>query len=149
MAAEHAPEIEQLVRTLLDAYRSGDVETLSRFTSSDSAAMLVGSDATEVARGHDAIVAMLGWDVERRAADAPSWAVEEIEAYREGDVGWATILGPYPIGDSKTIPARGSAVFHRQDGEWKIVNWVFSFAVPNEALRPGSAVAAELAVARV
>ena len=82
-------------------------------------------------------------------ADAPGWAIEEIDAYREGDVAWATILGPYPIGDGDAIPARGSVVCRREDGEWKIVNWTFSLAVPNDALEPGSPVVAALAVAHV
>src|SRR5919204_4964798 len=140
MAAEHAPEIEQLVRRLTEAYRKGDVQTLSQLTASDPAALLIGSDSSEVARGHDEIVTMLGGDVEHRPAEAPSWAIEEIGAYREGDVAWATVLGPYPMGGGVMIPARAAAVFHREEGEWKIVSWVFSFAVPNEALSPGSAV---------
>src|SRR3989442_10097543 len=110
--------------------------------------MIVGRDATEVARWHGEIVAMLRGDMEERRPDAPGWTVEDIEAYREGDVAWATILGPYPIGED-AIQARSAVVFRREDGEWKAVNWVFSFAVPNEALQPGSAVLAELAVAHV
>jgi hypothetical protein len=111
--------------------------------------MLVGSDASEVARGRDAVVAMLGGDVEQRPANERTWAVEEIDAYSEGDVGWATILGPYAVGDAEAIPARAAGVFHRENGEWKMVSWVFSFAVPNEALRAGSPVVAQLAVAPV
>ena len=40
-------------------------------------------------------------------------------------------------------------VFRREDGDWKIVNWTFSLAVPNDALEPGSPVLAALAVAHV
>ena len=149
MAVEHAPEIEELVRRLNDAYRRGDVDTVGRSLSSDSATMVVGSDASEITRGRDEAVAMLRGDVEQRPADAPGWAIEEIDAYREGDVAWATILGPYPIGDGDAIPARGSVVCRREDGEWKIVNWTFSLAVPNDALEPGSPVVAALAVAHV
>jgi ketosteroid isomerase-like protein len=148
MAAEHAPEIEELVRTLIDANRSGDIDTLARSTSTDPAATIVGSDASEVAHGHDEIVALLRGDMEQRRSDTPHWQVEDVEAYREGDVAWATILGPYPVGDD-AIQARSAVVFHREDGEWKVVNWTFSFAVPNDALEPGSPVVAALAVAHV
>ena len=149
MTVEHAPEIEELVRKLNDAYRSGDIDTVTRSLSSDSATMVVGSDASEVARGRDEAASMLRGDVDQRPADAPGWSIEEIDAFREGDVAWATVLGPYPIGEADAIPARGSVVFRREDGDWKIVNWTFSLAVPNDALEPGSPVLAALAVAHV
>lgn len=144
MAAERAPDVEQLVRELLRAYQTGDVETISRHTSNDPAAILVGSDAREVARGHDDMVAMIRGDIDQQRSESPRWSPDEIEAYREGDVAWATMLGPYSIGDT-AIPARALGVFRHEDGDLKVVAWVFSFAVPNEALEPGSAVLERLA----
>jgi ketosteroid isomerase-like protein len=147
MAVEPAPEIEQLIRDLSRAYREGDVEFIDRHTSRDSATMVVGSDAREVAHGHDDVVAMMRGDVERRPADTPGWSIQEIDAHREGDVGWATVLGPYPLGDGPAVPARAAVVVHREDGDWKVVSWCFSFAVPNEELQPGSPLVDRLAAA--
>jgi ketosteroid isomerase-like protein len=149
MAAERAPEIEQLVRDLLRGYQEGDVELISRHTSNDPAAISVGSDAGEVMRGYDEIVGLLRGEMEHRTPESPRLTADEIDAYREGDVAWATMLGAYATGEGAAIPARGSAVFHREDGDWKMVAWVFSFAVPNAVLEPDSQVLEQLAVATV
>ncbi len=139
MAAERAPDVEQLIRDMVLAYQQGDLEFISRHTSNDPAAISVGSDAGEIARGHDEIVGLMQGDIEQRTPESPRLSVDEINAYREGDIGWATLFGAYAT-DSGAIPVRGSGVFRREDGDWKMVAWVFSFAVPNEALESGSPV---------
>lgn len=147
MAAERAPEIEQLVRDLMQAYQEGDLELLSRHTSQDPAAISIGTDAREVMRGYDEINGVLRSELEQRTPESPRLTADEIAAYREGDVAWATLLGAYSTGEGAAIPARASAVFHREDGDWKMVAWVLSFAVPNEALEEGSPLLEQLVVA--
>jgi ketosteroid isomerase-like protein len=149
MAAERAPDVEQLIRDMLRAYQEGDVEFISRHTSNDPAAIAVGSDASEIARGHDEIVGLMQGDIEQRTPESPGVSVEEIDAYREGDIAWATMLGAYAGLGGGAIPIRGAGVFRREDGDWKMVAWVFSFAVPNDALEPGSPVLERLTVTTV
>jgi ketosteroid isomerase-like protein len=149
MAAERAPEVEELIRELNRAYNDGDVESIVRRQSKDPAAMAVGSDPNEVARGPDEVASMFRGENEERTPDSPRWSPEEVVAYSEGNVAWATVLGPYEIGGGSALQGRGIGVLHREEGEWKIVSWVFSFAVPNHALEQGSPVVERLATAKV
>lgn len=138
MAVERAPEIEQRLREGTEAFRRRDREFFERFTSRHESAMTVGSDADEVARGHDQIVRIMSMEMDQRSSEYPRLELGKVEAWREGDIGWATSLGEFQLSGEAAIPARTSAVLHREDGEWKMLNWCFSLAVPNEELRPDS-----------
>ena len=56
----------------------------------------------------------------------------EVQAYREGSVGWAADRPTFRLPDGTTLPARLTAVFHREDGAWKMVQSHASFGVRNE-----------------
>jgi hypothetical protein len=149
MPAERAPDVEQLVKDMNRAYKEGDLEFISRHTSKDPAAIAVGSDASEVSRGFDEIVDLMRPELSQRTPDSPALSIDEIDAYREGEIAWATMFGTFAPGENGAIPARAIGVFRREDGDWKMVAWLFSFAVPNEALESGSPVLERLAVAKV
>jgi ketosteroid isomerase-like protein len=134
MPVEPAPEVEQLIRELVAAIGNGEVEAIERTTSADPSALVIGSDATEVARGRDEIVAMMRGEMDARAGEAsPRWTVDTVEAHRDGDVAWATVIGPFRI-EGGTLDARGSGVLRREDGEWRIIQFTASLLVRNEAI---------------
>ena len=54
----------------------------------------------------------------------------EIDAWRQGDVGWATIQAEMLVGDPQ--PIRVSLVCRLEQDEWRIVHQHWSFAVANE-----------------
>jgi hypothetical protein len=58
-------------------------------------------------------------------------------AHREGDIGWAVAEMAAIVGENE-VPTRGTAVLHRENGQWKFVQWTFAVVVPNEVLEPGS-----------
>ena len=58
----------------------------------------------------------------------------EIKAYEEGSVGWGIARPTFILPNGKQIPFRWSAVFHQEDGEWKMVQFHASVGVPNEQL---------------
>ena len=58
----------------------------------------------------------------------------EAEAFREGTVGWGVARPTLTLPAGKAISPRWSAVFHQEDGEWKLVQLHASVGVPNEAL---------------
>jgi ketosteroid isomerase-like protein len=58
--------------------------------------------------------------------------IKELDAFVEGTVGWASSRFRWMSKDGSEIPMRWTAVFHREDGEWKMVQVHASVGVPNE-----------------
>ena len=56
------------------------------------------------------------------------------EAYSEGSVGWVADHPKFKLADGTEIPLRLTAVFHKENNDWKFVQWHFSVGVPNEEL---------------
>ena len=147
MAIERAPEIEAFLREAGAAYQRGDASFFERFTSRHESAVVIGSDAGEISRGYSEIIEMLSRETQARTPESPRLAFDDVDAYREGDVGWAIVLGRYQIVEDAAIPARVTVVLHREDGEWRVLSWCFSFAVPNEEIRPDSQFVRRAAIA--
>jgi hypothetical protein len=72
------------------------------------------------------------------SSEYPRLELGTIDAWRDGAVAWATALGEFQLTADAAIPSRVTAVLHRDEGDWKMLNWCFSLAVPNEQLEPES-----------
>ncbi len=72
----------------------------------------------------DLLAAQVGAGVKVRGGD--------IEAYEEGSVGWVADRGAFILPDGTEAPFRLTAVFHKQDGEWRMIQSHASFPVSNE-----------------
>jgi hypothetical protein len=138
MAIERAPDVEEQLRQGSEAFRRSDRAFFGRFTSRHESALLVGSAAHEVARGHDAIVGLMETELDQRSSEYPRLELGDIDAWRDGEIGWATALGEFQLSADAAIPSRVTAVLHHEEGDWKLLNWCFSLAVPNEQLEPDS-----------
>ncbi|HEX5851126.1 MAG TPA: nuclear transport factor 2 family protein, partial [Rubrobacter sp.] len=69
---------------------------------------------------------------EVRSSSSEDDFVRELDAFVEGTVGWASSRFSWRRTDDREIPMRWSAVFPREDGEWKLVQAHASVGVPNE-----------------
>lgn len=58
----------------------------------------------------------------------------EVEAYQEGSVGWGLASPTLIMPNGQQISPRWSAVFHQEDGGWKLVQLHASVGIPNEEL---------------
>jgi ketosteroid isomerase-like protein len=56
------------------------------------------------------------------------------QAFREGTVGWAADHPTFEMPGGIQIASRLTAVFHQEDGEWKLVQQHISTGVRNEDL---------------
>ena len=123
-------ELETLIAGYFNAFTAGDVDWVDRHVSRDPALRLIGTDPSEWIRG-DA-----GFELFRREAASANGALAvelpEIEAYRDGDVGWGAALVEFTNRDGATAGARFSVVFQLDGGEWKMVSSHTSVAVPDE-----------------
>jgi ketosteroid isomerase-like protein len=127
---ERSPEIEQVVRDILEAMVHSDVDEIGRRTSRDPGVLSIGSDASEWAEGHDEIMRLF-----RESTPEGELGVRvglnDVKAFREGSIGWAAGHGYFEMG-GKRVPVRLTAVLHEEDGDWKAVQSHASIGVPNE-----------------
>jgi ketosteroid isomerase-like protein len=71
---------------------------------------------------------------EMQAGDVTVSSMGEVYASVEGNVGWVSSRPVWTLEDGTEIPTRSTAVFHREDGEWKMVQGHTSVGVSNEEL---------------
>jgi ketosteroid isomerase-like protein len=129
---ERSPEVEQSMREAFAMMQRGDIEGLVARTSSQPGVMMIGSDPTEWYAGREAIEGMAR-DAAAAGSEMPTSAIDEIEGYREGDLGFANIRGTWSMGGS-SVPFRLTTVVHLEDGAWKAVQSHASIGVPNEEM---------------
>jgi ketosteroid isomerase-like protein len=130
--AERSPEVEQVVRDMLDAVAESDVETIGRQTSREAGVVGIGSDAAEWAEGYDEIMRI--WSESTPDAElGVKIGLDDVKGYREGSVGWAAGRGYFEL-EGNRVPVRMTVVLHEEDGEWKAVQSHASIGVPNDRM---------------
>lgn len=129
---ERSPELEGLVSAWFEAASKGDASLIDRHVSREGSTRLIGSDPTEWVAGPD-VAGFLRGEVEGSGGNV-SFSPSETEAFSEGSVGWAATRLTITLPDGKSVSPRWSAVFHREDGEWRFVQTHASIAVSNEEI---------------
>ena len=94
--------------------------------------LLVGTDPKEWIRGKAAAKFLM--DEAKAMGGQIKVNVGEVEAYKEGTVGWGIANPTITLPNGKKFQPRGSAVFHKDKGQWKIIQIHASAGVPNEQL---------------
>jgi class 3 adenylate cyclase/ketosteroid isomerase-like protein len=116
---EPSEEIRSVIRRFTNAVEEGDGDSALSRLSDDAGMVLIGTDPTEWWHGPDAR-AMWAYQLDKIGGSFPVTA-EEIEAWEEGTVGWATVKEAINWA-GKTLESRATYVLHLEHGEWKIVH---------------------------
>jgi SnoaL-like domain len=124
---ERSPEIERFVREFIEAKARGDTEAVERAISHGEGVLAIGTDAAEWGEGHE-VVAALHAPGEQATRVRP--VLEAVEAFREGDVGWAAVRGRFEFEETH-VPVRLTVVVRMEDGGWKAVQTHASIGVPD------------------
>ena len=129
---DRSPEIEQVLRDILDAMVRSDVDEIGRRTSRDACVLSIGSDASEWAEGYEEIMRLF-----RESTPEGELGVrvglDDVKAFREGSVGWAAGQAYFEM-EGRRVPVRLTAVLHQEDDGWKTVQSHASIGVPNEQM---------------
>jgi ketosteroid isomerase-like protein len=126
-------EIKDAMLRVYAAHASGDASASLRLFSRQEGVLAIGTDPNEWWAGFDTIAQVfkaqlpeMGGKIQVKAGD--------LHALAEGTVGWAADC-PTMQALGQEIPMRVTAVFHQEDGAWKIVQYHVSIGVLNtEAL---------------
>ena len=127
---EQSSELRNLMLRFYEALSSGDLSFFDRHFSNSDAVRGIGTDPEEWWNGPR--VAQV-WK-EQVAAMGGSMPLQpgEPEAYAEGNVGWVADRPTLDAGDGNRVAIRFTAVFHKEDADWKLVQSHGSLGVSNE-----------------
>jgi SnoaL-like protein len=131
---ERSAELQDIILAAFEDYSSDNSSSIERHTSRQAGVRLIGTDPNEWFEGEQAA------EVLKREAQDPSFRVsslDDLEVFVEGSVGWASGRPTWMLEDGTEIPSRWTAVFHKEDGEWKMVQAHTSVGVPDEQLFGG------------
>jgi hypothetical protein len=126
---DRSPELEKFIAAWFDAATRGDPSLVDRHISRQKGTRLVGSDPDEWFEGAAAAEFL---KKELQGSGGSVRSLSDLEAFSEGTVGWGTTRFTLTFPDGRSVSPRWSAVFHREDGEWKFVQLHASMGVANE-----------------
>lgn len=124
---EPSEEIRRVIHRWMVAISEGDADAALARVSEHPGALMIGTDPAEWWHGQEAL-AIWGRQIEELGTFAVSW--DEIEAWEEGTVGWASVKARID-GAEESFDARATYVLHLERGEWKIVQVHWSLPQAN------------------
>jgi ketosteroid isomerase-like protein len=130
---EHSDELKDLTLRLYEAEAAGDIAFIERHFSRQQGAVYIGSDPNEWWEGFEPFVEAMR--AQSEAMGGMQIVAGQLQAYREGDVGWSIDRDAlFRLADGTEIPFRNTCVFVQEDGEWKLVHGHTSIGVRNEEM---------------
>jgi hypothetical protein len=127
---QESSEVRDALVTFIQALSKGDTASIERLLSKQRGLLVVGTDPREWwSSGHADVVRVFKAQLSEMGAF--TFKATDPRGYAEGSVGWAADRFNVKVGDNE-IPLRLSAVFHQEDGDWKVVQWHASVGVANE-----------------
>ncbi len=125
-----SPDVKEAMLRLYAARAAGDVNGFLGVFSDGDGVLAVGSDPDEWWPGSDKIAAVYRAQLQEMGGKVEIRTGGDLQAFAEGTVGWAADrVVMYALGVE--LPMRITAVFHQEDGAWKMVLHHASVAVSN------------------
>jgi hypothetical protein len=127
---ERSEEIESIVHRVFEAIGSGDSGAVDGMVSRHPEVLLIGTDPSEWWSGHETISNIL----REQLKEMQDIGIEltDVRAYTEDGIGWASARARYEMPDGLGNEVRFTAVFRREDGDWRLVQGHSSIGVPND-----------------
>ena len=131
---EPAPELIQVVERIFKTYASESADGVIDSFSREPGTSLIGTDGEEFYSGFDTVAAYLRvWFEERTpGAELESFVRENIEAWKEGTVGWVVMTNRMTVRDRAERISRATLIFHEDGAYWRAVHWHASIGVAND-----------------
>src|SRR5262245_55468119 len=114
---EPSEEIQRIVHRWMQAISEGDGDSALGRLSEHPGMLLIGTDPAEWWHGRKARAA---WGRQLEEIGSFPVAADDIEAWEEGTVGWASVKETITWAE-ESFESRATYVLHLERGEWKIV----------------------------
>jgi ketosteroid isomerase-like protein len=128
---QESAELRAWMEGMYGAMTAGDVAWLEAGLSPGDVTVAIGIDPAEWWEGGGLVREKLAAQFEAGLSGA-RFEPTRLRAYEEGDVGWVADQPRVVLPGGTTASLRVTAVFHREDGVWRMVQNHASFEVPNE-----------------
>jgi len=116
---EPSEEVVTVIRDWFGSIVRAENSWRDRHVSQHQDLRIIGTDPGEWLNGDPAFAFL------RTEADAAGGKVQievnDLEGFREGSVGWGCARPTITLPDGSKVTPRWSAVFHQEDGGWKVV----------------------------
>ena len=127
---EQSSELKALMLQAYKALAKGDPSFFERYVSQADGMLAIGTDPNEWWAGKVTFIKVLKAQLEEAGGFA--LIANGLQAYSEESVGWAADRPKMRLPDGTDIPLRLTMVFHKENNDWKIVQWHISAGVSNE-----------------
>lgn len=124
-------ELRDFMLRFFQAAADGDTAFIESAYSREPGTLQIGTDPTEWWHGWETIAGIWRGQIEALGGSMPVVA-HEVEAWLEGNTGWAAADGAIRVTGQPEVPLRFTAVLRREGGGWKIVQGHGSIGVLNE-----------------
>ena len=112
---ERSREVEDVVRTWLEAKQAADADGIARRLSAYKGTLAIGTDAAEWWSGAEDFIAA-------HTSGGPfSASVTSLEAHVQGAVAWAAVQATIDTGEPEGLPIRLTLVLVDELDGWRIV----------------------------
>jgi len=128
---ERSDELRERMLSFYGALSSGDTDFLEEWYSSSPDLRAIGTDPEEWWQGADKLIPVFREQIKAMGGRMPIEAGDP-EAFVEGDVGWVADRANVRLPDGNALPLRFTAVFVREDGDWRAVQTHGSVGVGNQ-----------------
>lgn len=108
----------------------GQAESIQATYSLQEGVIIIGNDPGEWIEDRDGLNA---W-IQAGGTVKAEITVQNIRAMCEGSVGWTMDRVMVTLPTGVEVPIRHTRIFHKEDGEWKMVHLHASIPVPNEKI---------------
>jgi ketosteroid isomerase-like protein len=130
---EQSPEIKNLVLRYYEAISRRDSCFIERLMSHQDGLLVIGTDPEEWWTGYENVIAIFKEQMEEMGSGF-SIVPGDLQAFVEGTVGWVADRAKLCLSNGIEIPIRLTAILHRENGGWKLVQRHFSIGVRNEEM---------------
>ena len=122
-------DLKNAMLRLYESMTSGDVSGVERLFSRQSGVTAIGTDPNEWWADYETIVRV--HKAQFQEMGRIQIKAGELNAFVEGTVGWVADRPTLRLPNGQEMTFRETTVFHKEDGEWKIVQHHVSLGVPN------------------
>jgi ketosteroid isomerase-like protein len=128
-----SPDVKQAMVEFYKRFSAGDAAAFAERITEQGDALVIGTDPSQWAEGHDTWVAGYAAVIEQMPG-LQLRAGERLAAFQDGPIGWAADQAWIVLPDGAEIPLRITAVFRNEAAVWKIVTAHLSLGVPDAKL---------------
>ena len=129
---EQSSELKALYVRCCEAQTNGDYSFFERHFSQKDGVIAIGTDPTEWWTGYATITRVFKTQLEE--IDGIEVRPDTPQAYSDGSIGWVAGQPTLRLPDGTEMPLRLTAVFQKEQDDWKIVQWHISMGITNEDL---------------